>query len=197
MRRRPSKTFQASRGFTLVEAMVAISLAALAGSALLLQLNSSTQSTEYALKETIAAGMAQQLLDEAVGVRYCSGTNTAYQTTLGPSGAPTASRQSFTVSGDFNGYRRTLPVDPYGVALGLDDGQGGLRPAAFRAATNRYVQWRQEVDVTYVSEGNWSVPAAAPTDYRAVEVRIMELDPQRGPLLLTKLRRVIAYVPPL
>jgi prepilin-type N-terminal cleavage/methylation domain-containing protein len=197
MRRRPLKALQASRGFTLVEAMVAISLAALAGSALLLQLNSTTQSTEYALKETMAMGMAQQLLDEALGVRYCSGTSTAHQTTLAPSGSSTGSRQSFSVSGDFNGYRRTLPVDPYGVTLGLDDGVGGQRPAAFRASTNRYAQWRQEVDVTYVSESNWSAPAAASNDYRAVEVRIMELDPQRGSLLLAKVRRVIAYVPPL
>jgi type II secretory pathway pseudopilin PulG len=182
--------------------MVAISLAALAGSTLLLQMNSSTQTIQRALKETIAMGMAQQLMDEVLGVRYspysATGADTAHASVLGPSGAASGSRQTYATSGDFHGYRQQPPVDPYGVALGTDTGTSSQqRPGAFRAATNRFANWRQEIDVYYVSESNWSVPASGTTDYRAVEVRITEIDPQRGTQTLAKLRRVIAYVPPL
>ncbi|MHB1036971.1 MAG: type IV pilus modification PilV family protein [Pirellulales bacterium] len=56
--------------FTLVEALVAISIAAVAGSAVLLGLNNSLQTTNSALEQTIAAGLAQQALDEISGAAF-------------------------------------------------------------------------------------------------------------------------------
>ena len=60
-------------------------------------------------------------------------------------------------------------------------------------------QWRQEVDVYYVSEADLSksLPKGQVSDYRAVEVRIVRVDSDRGNRVLASLRQVVAYVPPL
>jgi type II secretory pathway pseudopilin PulG len=187
-------------GFTIVEAMVSISLAALAASVLLLGINATVGTTDEAMNKTIALGMARQLIDEVVGTRYLGTGDTAYDAALkpSPSQAATGTRALFTDNADFNGFRSSgAPVDPWGKALGQDDGFGGLRPASFQADAQMFSRWRQEIDVYYVAEADHATPASGPTDYRAVEARIVYLDPQRGPLVLVKLRRVIAYVPPL
>ena len=187
-------------GFTIVEAMVSISLAALAASVLLLGISATVSTTDDALNKTIALGMARQLIDEVVGTRYLGVGDSPYDTTLKPSAtqAATGTRALFTDNADYNGFRgNAAPVDLWGKPLGQDDGAGGLRPANFQANTQMFERWRQEIDVYYVAEGNLTVPATAPTDYRAVEVRIVYQDPKRGPQILAKLRRVIAYVPPL
>src|SRR6187397_902006 len=54
------------RGFSIVEAIVALSITALAGAVLLLAVESTVQSTTDSVQRTIADGMAQQLLDEAL-----------------------------------------------------------------------------------------------------------------------------------
>jgi type II secretory pathway pseudopilin PulG len=189
-------------GFTLVEALVAISLAALAGSALLLGTFSTVQATGDAEDQTIALGMAQQLMDEVVGNPYIASGGNAYAAPIGPLASQRngASRALFRAIGDFNGYRALPPRDPWGVALGTDDGQGGTRAATFQAATGRFANWRQEVDVYYVKETDLKTALTGSTtsDYRAVEVRINYVDPQTGVTrTLAQLRRVVAYVPAL
>ena len=59
--------------------------------------------------------------------------------------------------------------------------------------------WRQEVDVYYVSDTNLTtpLPAGQTSDYRIVEVRVIYNDPKSGPLTLAKIRRVVTYVAPL
>jgi type II secretory pathway pseudopilin PulG len=187
-------------GFTIVEAIVSISLAAIAASVLLLGVNATVNTTDEALNKTIAMGMARQLLDEVVGTKYLGTGDTPYAAVLGPSAsqAATGTRAGFTDNADFNGFRSSgAPVDTWGVALGQDDGAGALRTLNFRADTQRFARWRQEIDVYYVSDTNLAVASASPTDYRAIEVRIVCLDPRRGSQLLAKLRRIVAYVPPL
>src|SRR5574340_36006 len=100
-------------GFTLVEALTSIALAAMAGSVLLLGANTSVQTTNDALQQTIAYGMAQQLIDEVVGCRYMDLGGSPYDLTPKPS-APEAvagNRQLFDDIGDFNGYRCQPPKD--------------------------------------------------------------------------------------
>jgi prepilin-type N-terminal cleavage/methylation domain-containing protein len=188
-------------GFTLIEALAAIAVAAIAGSALLLGTTSSIQTTDDAMRRTIAYGMAQQLMDEVVGNRYMELGASSYDTTIKPtaSEAITGTRQLFDDIGDFNGVRTQPPKDFYGIALGTDNGQGGQRNTNFQASSTFLQNWRQEVDVYYVSDTdfNTQLPAGQTSDYRAVEVRIVYNDPQSGPKQLAKIRRVVTYVAPL
>ena len=201
------ETFKTKRGaFTLIEALAAIALTAIAGSALLLGTTASIQNTDDTMRRTIAYGMAQQLMDEVVGCRYMELGSSPYDSTLKPSASEAAAgnRSLFDDSGDFNGYRSQPPKDFYGVALGTDDGQGAARNANFRNSnfqcSGSFLQnWRQEIDVYYVSDTNLTsrLPAGQTSDYRAVEVRIIYNDPRSGPMPLALIRRVVTYVAPL
>jgi len=194
--------FQKHRGgFTLVEAVTAIAITAFAGAILLLGTSASQETTNDAMQRTIAYGMAQQLMDEVVGCQYMDLGGNPYANPPGPSASEAAggTRQNFNDIGDFNGYRCQPPTDLYGVALGADNGQGGQRNPAFQCGSGCFQNWRQEIDVTYVSNTNLTtaLPAGQTSDYRAVEVRIMYNDPVRGPSQLAKIRRVVTYVIPL
>jgi hypothetical protein len=141
------------------------------------------------------------LMDEVVGCRYMDLCGSPYDTTLKPSAAEaaTGTRQLLDDVGDFNGYRCQPPKDSYGIALGTDDGQGGQRNPTFQGGATYLQNWRQEIDVYYVSDTNLMtpLPAGQTSDYRAVEVRIMYNDPVRGASQLAKIRRVVTYVIPL
>jgi len=191
-----------SRGaFTLVEALVSITITAMAASVLLLGTTSSLQATDEALKQTIAQGMAQQLMDEVVGARYHAAPVDGYQVTLGPSAYEQqgAERERYDDIGDYNGLRLQLPTDRWGIALGKEDLGGENRHENFEVPSGFFEHWKEEVDVYYVDESDLSVrlPAGQVSDYRAVEVRILYDDPQRGSREMARLRRVVAYVPPL
>jgi len=161
--------------FTLVEALVAISITAIAASVLLLGIHSSLQTTDEALEQTIAVGMAQQVLDQVVG------------------------SATFDEIDSYENVVNQPPVDRWGIPLGDDDGEGGRRHPHFRAPAGFFDRWRQEIEVHPLSESDLTTPLpdGAASDYRAVEVRIVYDDPNRGPRELAKLRRVVAYVEPL
>jgi type II secretory pathway pseudopilin PulG len=188
-------------GFTLVEALAAITVAAIAGSALLLGISSSIQGADDAMRRTIAYGLAQQLMDEVVGNRYMPLGGDAHETTIGPSASKVAAgtRQTFDAIGDFNGYRCKPPKDLYGIALGADNGQGATRYGAFQAGSTFLQNWRQEVDVYYVSDTNLTarLSAGQTSDYRVVEVRIVYDDSKSAPITLATMRRVVTYLAPL
>jgi len=161
--------------FTLVEALVSITITAIAASVLLLGIESSLRTTDEGLEQTIATGMAQQLLDELVGAH---------------------DRDQIDA---YDGLRKQPPVDRWGIELGKDDGEGGERHPLFRAPEGFFDRWRQEIDVHCVSESALTTPLAdgVTSDYRLVEVRITYDDPERGRRELAKLRRIVAYVQPL
>lgn len=181
--------------------MVALTVVAIAGSALLLGVESSVRLAQSTLEQTIAAGMAQQLMDEIVGGRYMAVGASPYQVPLCPSSSElaTGTRELFDDIDDYDGWTSRPPEDMFGVELGADNGQGGLRHASFRAPAAYLDLWEQQVRVTYVNASNLSqsLSSGQTSDYRAVEVRIVYNDPQRGPRELAKLRRVVAYVPSL
>ncbi|MEE8452850.1 MAG: type II secretion system protein [Thermoguttaceae bacterium] len=202
---------QAQAAFTLVEAMLAIAFTAMAGSVLLLGIGGSVQTTSDALHETVAQGMAQQLMDEVLGGRYAELGSDGYAVTLGPSAEETggAGRELFDDIADYNLLRTRPPQDPWGIDLGKEDGQGSTRHVDFWAPADRagadvgrisfFAGWRQEVDVYYVAESDLTLrlPAGQWSDYRAVEVRIVQEVAGGSLRELAKLRRVVAYVPPL
>jgi type II secretory pathway pseudopilin PulG len=191
---------QQRAGFTLIEATVAITLTAMAASVLLMGTSTSLGTSQDVQDQTIALGMAQQLMDEVVGNRYMESGGNPCSTTLGPdAGETNGTRALFDDIDDYNGWRSQPPKDCCGTALGSDNGQGGVRDPNFQAPAGRFDRWRQEIDVSYVSETDLTTALSGgqTSDYRVVEVRILRDFPQGGSRQLAKLRRVVAYVSPL
>src|SRR6185436_16592605 len=123
-------------------------------------------------------GIAQQLMDEIAGKRYYGALSggSPYQTTLSAaSGEISGSNRSQCDDiDDFNGITNKPVKDLYGIALGTDNGQGGTRSANFRISSSFFARWREQVDVYYVSNTNFSQKLAAgqTSDFRAVEINI-------------------------
>jgi len=186
--------------FTLIEALVAVSITAIAGTVLLLGTTSSLQATDDSLRRTIALGLAEQLLDEVLGARYMEYGVSPYDTSLVPGSdeAATGTRELFDDVDDYNGVLAQPPEDPWGVPLGTEGTAGAQRHPNFQLPPEFFDRWRQEVSVYYVSESDLATPLAVgqTSDYRAVDVRIVRDDPQRGVQELARLRRVVSYVPP-
>jgi type II secretory pathway pseudopilin PulG len=191
--------FAARRAFTLVEALVSTAITAVASAAVLLGIANSIDATDANLQQTLAMGMAQQLMDEIAAQRYCEASGNPYATTLGLDSGESAGpgRSQFDDIDDYNGYRCQPPVDRFGVALGQDNGQGGARHASFQSRGGYFSRWRQQVDVYYVDNANPSqaLSGGSTSNYRAVRVTILVDDPVRGPLGRAQLTRVFAYVP--
>jgi len=196
--RRPRRPHAA---FTLVEATITIAIAAIAGSALLLGSTASIQTTDEAMQRAIADGIARQLIDEILGNRYAEPGAGGHQVSFGPNSweSSGSGRERYDDIDDYHAIRTIPPEDPYGIELGKDDGEGGLRHANFQVPADFLESWRQEVDVYYVSESDLTtrLPLGKTTDYRVVEVRVYRNDPTGGDRELARLRRVIAYVPPM
>jgi len=74
-----SRSRRRNSGFTLVEAMVCMTLIALAGSALLLAAQTSMDSSDYAFEQNLARGIANQMIDEVMGRRYCAAASSPIQ----------------------------------------------------------------------------------------------------------------------
>ncbi len=170
MNRRPNLV----AGFTLVEALVAISITALAGSVLLLGVTSSVQSTDEALRQTVALGLAQQLMDEVVA------------------------SPSLDALDEYHGSGSEPPLDHWGVALGTEDGRGGRRHPNFHAAPRMLDPYGREVAVYRVDPAEPAVRQSSETAtaYRLVEVRVTYRPPNQPVRELAKLHRVVAYVAP-
>lgn len=200
-RPRVRRALRLAAAFTLVEALVAISITAIAASVLAVGIHASLQTTDESLKRTIALGLAEQLLDEVLGARYHAVGVDGYQVTFGPSWYELegSGRARYDDIDDYHGVRNQPPEDLWGVPLGTDDGQGSKRHPNFCAPAGLLDHWRQEIDVYYVDESDLArpLPFGQVSDYRAVEVRILIADPDRGNRLLATLRRVVTYVPPI
>ena len=197
----PYRRTRPPAAFTLVEALVSITIASLAASVLLLGSTSSLRSTTEALQQTVAAGMARQLMDEVVGGRYAALGSGGHQIWLGPSSYEEqgSGRERYDDIDDYHGFQSSPPEDPWGIEIGKDDGEGGERHPGFQAPAGFFDHWREEIEVYYVAESDLTarLPAGQVSDYRAVEVRIIYDDPDRGRRELASLRRDVAYVPPL
>lgn len=186
------------RGFTLVESMVAMSILAIAGAALMMGTASNSATTRDALERTMALGMAQQLLDEILGMRYCeigvSPTDTSL--TANNSEIAAGARKQFDDIDDYNGIRTTPVTDRYGITLGTDDGRGGTRYSAFQVPAGYFTGWKQWVDVQYVSETNFATPlSSGVSNYRRIHVWITVDQADGTTRTLADLSRVVSNVP--
>ena len=83
----------AKRAFSLIEALIALTITSMAGAVLLLGVQSSLDTTIEAVERTIADGIAQQTIDEIMTKRYtASGGNPLATTLRSRSKAPGAKR---------------------------------------------------------------------------------------------------------
>ena len=182
-----------TRAFALVEAVVAMGVMSIAAAALLLGINSAQQTTSQAEQQAIALGIAQRLLDEVTGTLIYTGG-----TAPGVPGTGT-NRTLFTNVDSFNGLSSQPPLDPWGIALGTDNGTGGQRHANFFVPGGSLNRWLEQVSVYYVSPSNLSTPLAQgqTSNYRVVQVNVFYVDPTLGPVLRANVSQVVTYVPPM
>lgn len=181
-----ASTHTRRRGFTLVEALVAITLMGLAGSALLLGIQSALITSEAVVEQMVAVGLAEQLLDEMAAVGFSDDP-----TPLGAGG----SREAFDDLGDYDGLADQPPRDRWGIPLGQDDGVGGVRDSVMQASSGFMARWRREVSVQYVASADLTTALGGgqTSAYRLVEVRVY-CDHQSGSRQVLALRRVFVDV---
>lgn len=189
------------RGFTLVEAMVSISITALAGSLILLAAETSMQTTNESVEQTIALGLARQLCDEISGQRYHGSGESPNLTPLAPTSweASGTGRERFGDLADYNGYQAQPPKDLWGQPIGQENDAGDARHANFQTPVGYFAKWRQRVEVYYVSDQDFTVRLSAgqTSNYRAVEVFIEYVDTDGSVRTLAQTKRVFSYVPTL
>jgi MSHA pilin protein MshD len=190
---------RAHRAFTLVEALVSTAIATIAGTALLLGISSSIQMTDAVLDQTIAAGMAQQLMDEIAGCKYVEPGLAATYSVLGPDAGETSgsSREMYDDIDDFHGLNASPPCDYWGVPLGEENGSGGRRHVNFRTGSDYFAGWRQQVEVFFADVANPSspLPTGQVGSMKIVRVQILAQNSGEGPRILAESTRVFSYVP--
>ena len=167
------------RGFTLIESLVSVTLTVVAGCAALWRVRLDRQH-ETALEQTIAMGLAQQMMDEIAGLKYCEDYTQPYQWPFAANATELAGtgRSLFNDIDDYVGLRYQPPVDRWNIPLGNENGSGGLRYQNFRIATY-LTNLRVEIDVYYVSNTDLTTALASgqTSNYRAVEVAVYINDP--------------------
>ena len=186
-------------GFTLIEAMVALTITSLAGSVLLLAIESSLETTTDAVDRTIAEGLAQQLLDEITSKRYMEPGTSAISTTFGCTSteAQGSGRERYNDSDDFHRFSAHPAEGLWGEPLGTGDDLGDERHENFRVPDGFFQNWRQRVEVYFVNATNQSQRLTVGTSYyRAAEVHIEYIDADGAVKPLASRRRVYAYIPP-
>lgn len=186
--------------FSLIEALVSLSLIGLAGGLLLLATETSVQATADAVEQTQAAGIARQLVDEVLGHRYMAQGVTPYQTVLCANSWELRGRgrERFNDTDDFNGYRAQPVEDTWGTELGRGDWFGYERAPGFQVQAGHFHRWSEEIGVYYVSEDDprQRLSGGHTSNLRAVDVRIYRDTTRGSSRELARLRRVYAYLPP-
>jgi type II secretory pathway pseudopilin PulG len=186
------------RGFSLVEALVALSITALAGSVLLLSVDSSLATTMEALQRTIADGLAQQVMDEMLTKQYMEDGGDPLGGLLDATAWELLGlgTERFNDVDDYAGYLRHPTEGIWGEAPGTGDDQGNLRLDNFRLRADYFQNWQQRVLVYFVNPNDHTVQSGSPTAYRALEVHIELVGANGAVRPLASRKRVIAYVPP-
>ena len=192
-------------GFTLIEAMAAILIMAMAGSVLLLGAQTSLDVSDEAAKQAFAQGICEQVLDEIMSKRYMAAGEAYDQNTLTKAPSETA-RQMYEDTDDFNGYTKQPVCGTYEEVLGIGDDSGGARHPNFQIDSTYFRNWRLRIDIYYVSSSDLStrldsppVPAGGTlttrSGYRCAEVLVEYQGSDGSYITLATGRRVYAYIP--
>lgn len=182
-------------GITLIETLLAATLAAMASAALLVAVESALSTATDSTDRTIADGLAQQLLDEIVQKRYVEPGGNATSSSLGTDGAE-STRASYDDCDDYHGYSATPIEGLHGETLGTGDDAGSLRMESFRLPAAYFARWRRKVSVYYVDATTLQKLSSGTSYYRCIEVTVEQQDGNGAYIPLATKQRVIAYVPP-
>jgi prepilin-type N-terminal cleavage/methylation domain-containing protein len=197
-----SRSRRRNSGFTLVEAMVCMTLIALAGSALLLAAQTSMDSSDYAFEQNLARGIANQMIDEVMGRRYCAAASSPIQHPLSAESHEISTPQKrilFDDTDDFNNYVSRPLQDPWAIKLGQGNGAGGSRHVNFRLRDDYFDDWAAAVRVYFADPTDLSknLTGSNTSNYRAVEVTVGKYDANGNARRLANVRRVYGYIPPI
>lgn len=188
-------------GFTLVEALLSISLTAIVGTALVAALESTGEVNRAALDRFVAQGIAETIMDEIAGFSYCELGTSAYQLPLGPGSSEWvgSNRTGCDDIDDFHGLNQKPPLDPWGVQFGRDSVGTTERHASFCLPTNYLSRFRCKVEGYYVSSAdlNTRLTGTNVSDYRAFHVKVSVTDPGTNEREIVNLRRVFSNIPAL
>ncbi len=200
------------RGFSMVEALVAVSVTTIAGAALLTSIGAAVRSSTDATHAAVARGLAEQLMDEIAASRFPDSTTTTLSSaiTRTPLSATylwgsRMTREAFDDIDDYDGWTRRPPVDRQGHRIGTEGAliQGGRRkwhyPRLFHMRPDgRFLQsFTREVQVERIrpdTGSDWTVVSRA-TDYRRVTVRVKYTDAESHTTTLAEISRIFSYVP--
>jgi MSHA pilin protein MshD len=185
--------------FTLVEALVAVTIVGMAGSAIMMGVAAALQGADDAVERAIGTGLAEQLMDEIAALAFEDETTATLGVSIGPDSGESSgvSRENYDDLDDYDGLSNRPPLDVWGIPLGTDDGQGGTRLAAVQIPGVALSQWRRTVEVHFVSASDLTTDLGpgATSDYKAVTVRVFLEEPGRGSREIAAIRRVFGHVP--
>jgi type II secretory pathway pseudopilin PulG len=198
----------------LIEAMVSLTLLSMIGAVLLSASQTAVLTASQSMDEMIAQGIAQQVMDEAIGLPYV----TKSYTSSNPNAVEISDMGNAANSGsryggnwgdvdDYNGatptstYAAQPPTDMWGATFGLGNSTVSgstavLRNSPFRIRSNFFDTWRLETNCYYLSPNDLSQRLTTGySKYRALEVRVYRILADNSKLLLATVRRVHCHVP--
>jgi len=182
-------------GITLIESLIAVTITAIAGTALFSAIGASLGSSYSTLNHSIGTGLADQMLDEIASVRFptSSDTRSAYST----------SRKYFDDLDDYHNWSYSPPLYKNGMPLGkslmtiLEYYPIG-RPTYFQPEIDFLNRLTREVSVERIrldASNNWVVTSDN-TDYRKVTVKIKLTTTADLPSHeIAETTRIFSYVP--
>jgi type II secretory pathway pseudopilin PulG len=173
------------RGVTLIETLLAVMLATMASSALLLTVENALSTSNDSVDRALADGIAQQLLDEVAQKLYSATANTA----------STPGRSRFNDINDYHGWTAAPLQGVYGEPLGTGNDAGQPRPAAFQLPADYFQRWRQTVSVYPVDPVTLQRVSSETSLCQCIEVVVEQLDHHGAYVALATKKRVTTYVP--
>lgn len=189
---RAPKFCRARSAFSLVEALVAVAVTAIAGAALLTSVTAAVISSAVVAHRAVARGLAEQLMDEIAAVRFPGASNTQ------PAGS---TRAGFDDIDDYSGLVESPPRTRDGQIVGTEGGEmAGLpvsRVAMLQpdlALISRFTRETAVERVRPAANGNWEA-VAEHTDFRRVTVRVLHSDARGNRGTAAEITRIFAHVP--
>jgi hypothetical protein len=179
-------------GFSMVEALIAVSITTIAGGALLSALGAAVLSSTEAAHATVARGLAAQLMDEIAAAGFPMGG-------VQGSTVSNGSREGFDDIDDYHQWSERPPATRAGVPLGTDAAAAGMRLKELQADGQFLSQWTREVQVERVqpasnSASGWQ-PTSQQSNFRRVTVRVKLTDAQNNTQTLVENVRIFSHVP--
>lgn len=179
------------RGFSMIEALLSVTIATIAGAAMLTSVGAAVGAADQLKNANIARGLAEQLLDEIAGVRFPAASSPALFGAI--------DRLSFDDIDDYSGLNDTPPStrdnQPIGSEVSPSDGSVS-RPTQTSVDADYMRRFARVVSVERVEpnvSGSWNV-VSTHTDYRRVRVDVQYTDFSNTAVSLVSVTRIFSNV---